>query len=398
MKRLCIFCFFDKEGTLDRSVEYILKELSENTDRMVIAVNGIIKSESKKKLLSYGKEIIERPNVGYDAGAYKQVLFQYLTKDEIKKYDELILCNDTFIGPFVPLASIFDAMEKRECDYWGITGVDWTVFPHIQSYFLVFKEKVLKSDSFYEYWCENISASTQDLEDVYAQFETGLFYYLTQQKGIKFDTFIPANNCSIYESVYTSLKKYETPLIKKKSLRALNNHYDDVMAALQYVIKENCYPIEIIIDYIERVCGISLTRDDILQYCIDEKKITEHSYIELETTTEKLKKRINESLGFYIYGCGVWGRRIYWNLCKNNRNFKGFVVSDEATNDYKQLYGYDVFQIDQIDITADIDIVMGVNRKNTIEIVSEHFSGTDNHKIISLFPDAIKRIQSSECL
>lgn len=57
--------------------------------------------------------MVVRENAGYDAGAYKFAIFKYLKIEEIRQYEELILCNDTFIGPFVPLKDIFDTMAKE---------------------------------------------------------------------------------------------------------------------------------------------------------------------------------------------------------------------------------------------------------------------------------------------
>lgn len=50
MKRLCIFCFYDSKGIVDKSVEYLLGELTLNSDRLVIVVNGNIEDDSKKQL------------------------------------------------------------------------------------------------------------------------------------------------------------------------------------------------------------------------------------------------------------------------------------------------------------------------------------------------------------
>lgn len=78
MKRLCIFCFYDSKGIVDKSVEYLLGELLLNSDRLVIVVNGNIEDNSKKILEAYSKDVVVRENAGYDAGAYKFAIFKYL--------------------------------------------------------------------------------------------------------------------------------------------------------------------------------------------------------------------------------------------------------------------------------------------------------------------------------
>ena len=75
MKRICIFSFFDNDGIVDEYIEYYLNEISQIVKRIVIVVNGNIKNDYYKKLLKYTDEIIVRENKGYDAGAYKQCMF-----------------------------------------------------------------------------------------------------------------------------------------------------------------------------------------------------------------------------------------------------------------------------------------------------------------------------------
>ena len=389
MKRLCIVCFFDREGIVDKSVEYLLGELRRNSDRLLIVVNGSIQADSKKILEAYSKDVIVRENVGYDAGAYKFAMFKYLKIEEIRQYDELILCNDTFIGPFVPFKDIFDTMEKRKCDWWGINGVDWKFMPVIQSYFLVFNKSIIQDDKFLEYWEQNIDEYTCCLEDVYAQFETGLFYYLTQVEKRKYSVYVPENNCNIYTSVSVSIKKYGIPLIKKKVLKKYVDNRDDVMDSIKYLYETKCYPIENIMDYIQRFCDVKITKEQIRDYVVDESNIKEYPYIELETTTEEVKKRIDESKEFYIYGCGVWARKIYWNLCRDNDKFKGFLLSDIEKFEHKDLYGFEVKQIDKTDINQDTDIVLGVNKANAVDIVNKYLTSIDGERVISLFPNTL---------
>lgn len=389
MKRLCIFCFFDREGIVDKSVEYLLDELRGNSDRLLIVVNGSIQTDGKKILETYSKDVVVRENIGYDAGAYKFAMFKYMKIEEIRRYDELILCNDTFIGPFVSFKGIFDMMEKRKCDWWGINGVDWKFMPVIQSYFLVFNKSIIQDDKFLEYWEQNIDEYTCCLEDVYAQFETGLFYYLTQVEKRKYSVYVPENNCNIYTSVSVSIKKYGIPLIKKKALKNFNTSRDDIMWALQHIYEAKCYPIENIIDYIQRFCDVKITKEEIRDYVVDESNIKEYPYIELETTTEEVKKRIDESKEFYIYGSGVWARKIYWNLCRNNNKFKGFLLSDIEKFGHKDLYGFEVKQIDKADVNQDTDIVLGVNKANAVDIVNKYLTSIDEERVISLFPNTL---------
>lgn len=394
MKRICFFCFYDKYGVVDDSVEYLLNELKLNSDRLIIAVNGCIEPISMQKLYRFSKEIFIRKNVGFDAGAYKDIMFHYLNQEEIMKYDELILCNDTFIGPFIELKSIFETMDKKKCDFWGITCVDWKFLPCIPSYFLVFRSAIIHSIHFYKYWIENIDENTMEIEDVYGQFETGLFYYLTKEEKRIFASYIFSNNCNFYTSIGVCVKKYGIPLIKKKALRNFNNNIDNIMDALQYLQTNSCYPIQYITDYIDRMCNIQLTDSKIRNYIINQNKVKENPFVLTEITTENFKNRIDNSPGFYIYGCGIWARRIYWVFCKDNKYFKGFIVSDITSLKSNRLYNYTIEQIDKIDLKNSDEIVLGVNKANAINIVQTHLKGINQDRIISIFPKTIESLYS----
>ena len=100
--------------------------------------------------------IYYRTNKGYDSGAYKDALCSFLGWDEVYKYDELILVNDSFFGFFYPLKDSFQLMDKEKCDFWGMTGQAageykdpfYSFDEHVHSYFMVFKKNVLKSKAF----------------------------------------------------------------------------------------------------------------------------------------------------------------------------------------------------------------------------------------------------------
>ncbi len=391
MKRLCIFCFYDRQGIVDESVEFLLNDLKPNADRLIIVVNGEIEKNSEQKLYKYTNEVVKRDNRGFDAGAYKHVIFDYLNPQDIKEYDELVLCNDTFFGPFVPFSRIFENMSDKDCDFWGINYVDWPFMGVVQSFFLVFKRQIIRDDDFYRYWKENIDEYTDEIEDVYAQFETGLFFYLTDKKRRTFSAYAKKNNCKIYISVGCCVKQYNIPLIKKKALKDTHNK-DNIMDALQYLLSEGIYPIEIIINYANRVYGVKISEDEIKSYTVDEKKIKGKTYIDAEITTAEFKKKLDFSKGFYIYGTGIWARRIYWNLCRENKNFKGFIVSDLKELKTDMLYGYKILQFDKLNINTNYDIVLGVNKGNVINILKANMDKMNKDRIISIFPNTVESI------
>lgn len=64
-KRLAIYFFYDKDGIVDRYIQYFLKDLRDNLDYLLIVSNGKLNSEGKIILEKYG-EVLERENKGFD--------------------------------------------------------------------------------------------------------------------------------------------------------------------------------------------------------------------------------------------------------------------------------------------------------------------------------------------
>ena len=118
IERLCIFSIYDPEGQVDEYIYYWLQEFRKVCKYVIVVSNGHLKQGHF--LEQYAEQIIERVNMGFDGGAYADVLTNHLSYMRIQKFDEIILCNDTCYGPFISMADIFDEMDSRENDFWGI--------------------------------------------------------------------------------------------------------------------------------------------------------------------------------------------------------------------------------------------------------------------------------------
>lgn len=56
------------------------------------------------------------------------------------------------------------------------------------------------------------------------------------------------------------------------------------------------------------------------------------------------------------------------------------------------MYGFDVLQVDKVNINKDTDIVLGVNKANAIDIAKKYLTGIDKRRVISLFSDTLAGI------
>ena len=141
MERLGIFVFYDREGIVDSYIDYLLCDLRKCLSYLIIVVNGKVDILGYDIFSKYADQIVIRNNKGFDIGAYKEIIEDLHQKKEMRKWDEIVFCNDTFYGPFIPFTQIFDEMAQRQVDFWGLNYIDNSFLSHIQSYFLVFGKK-----------------------------------------------------------------------------------------------------------------------------------------------------------------------------------------------------------------------------------------------------------------
>lgn len=374
-KRICIFSFYDKAGIVDDYVIYLLKELGTCISRLIIVVNGGVNANGFKAFEQVTNEIYIRENAGYDAGAYKHVLFKYLSPEELQQYDEVILCNDTFYGPLIPMRDIFDAMEHRKCDVWGMSGFFGIVFAHIQSYFLVFRKEVLKQQLLHKYFANDIDETTQALNAVYCQFETGFFDYLTREHKMKYDIYAREGQLDVYYSSFAYVSEYQLPVIKKKVFSHIDEALENVLCTLGYVMYDTDYDVSLILDSIRRNYGIEIDEKDIKspkEYVTPQGVMTPQPIVN--------DRQIEEFIGqneFYIYGTGMYACKTYWRFARNSANLRGFIISDGQTIVNPRLFGYFVYHFSDVKDIYSYKVIMGVDKKNFEQIIKK-FTNTIN--------------------
>lgn len=149
--RLCIFAHFDRFKRIDPHVIHLLKELRvAGCDIVMVSTCTSLLKEDREQALKYCCEIITRKNNGYDFGSYAIGL--ELKKHEIAiRYRQVVMCNDSVYGPFVPLKLAFEEMEAKGLDVWGMTDSFQHEY-HLQSYFVSMKSSVLSKPRVREFW------------------------------------------------------------------------------------------------------------------------------------------------------------------------------------------------------------------------------------------------------
>jgi rhamnosyltransferase len=369
MNRIGLFCFYDKEGIVDGYVEFLLEELCRCLSNLVIIVNGKISVEGKLILERYAEKIYIRDNKGFDGGAYKDVLINMLGWKKIQEYDELVLCNDTFYGPFVSFESIFNEMENKPADFWGLSYCYNRVANYLQSYFLVFRKQVIKGNYMVEYFDKNINLSMSDISDIYGDFEVGLFYYLVNQ-GYSFASYSKSTSFDIYKSSNFCIKQFNVPILKKKSFSPQYIVWNNIMDTLKYLSLNANYDLDLILSNIRRVYDLKITRQEIETFDLDKADIQKKKYDVAKISDEDIKKLVLMNKKIYIYGLGIFSGRINSIINIFQGRVEGYIVSDNQYGMPNYKKGIRVHRVSEIINTDNMVVIVALNKEHTQEVAS----------------------------
>lgn len=231
-KRICIFVFFDKQGIVDGYVIFLLAELMKEIDELVIVVNGFLRDGECDKFSRFSSKIFYRNNQGLDAGGFKEGMCKFVGWDYLKQFDSILLMNNTFYGPFYPFAEMFNEMDNRKLDFWGITQNYDSVSAksksgifkrHIQTYFVMIENHMFSDYRFVDYW-ENLPMYS-GFDDVVMNHETkftSIFESYGFRSGVYTDTSYTESNDPIYNInpyamlPYDLIRFQRCPILKRK--------------------------------------------------------------------------------------------------------------------------------------------------------------------------------------
>lgn len=369
MNRIGIFCFYDKNGIVDRYIEYLLEELCQCLSSLVIVVNGKIDVKGKIILEKYADEVYIRENKGFDGGAYKDVLMNFLGWNKIHEYDELIFCNDTFYGPFIPFKSIFDEMKGKNVDFWGLNYYYNKITNHLQSYFLVFRKRIIDGNCIMNYFDKNINLSMSDITDIYGDFEVGLFSYLFNQ-GYSFASYSKNNPFDIYKSSNYCIKQFNVPILKKKAFSPQYIVRDNIMDTLKYLSLNTTYDLNLILSNIRRIYDLKISKENIETFDIDTADIQENKYDVAKIRDEDIKKLVFKKKRIYIYGLGIFAGRINSIINIFQGRIEGYIVSDNQYSMPNYKKGIRVYRVSEIINTENMVVIVALNKEHTQEVAS----------------------------
>ena len=270
VRRICLFAGYDQDGIVDDYVVAYLRELSRFAEIYYLA-DGHMADGELEKLRPYTKACWAYRHGAYDFGSWAALARDHVGWEEIGRYDELILANDSCYL-LRGLDHVFAKMDRRPCDWWGMQatkGIARTryeasnLFPEriaidvvkremvdaferdylydflVGSYFLIFRRSVT-ADSGFRRLIEGVRPQSSKLR-IIQKYEIGITHFLVG-KQYAFDTYI--DHLYPFHPIYTryhfDLIREGFPFLKRYFLS--QNHYDTPGLARWKIIVRDLVP------------------------------------------------------------------------------------------------------------------------------------------------------------
>ena len=277
IRRLVIFLFYDKDGIVDDYIPALFDGLKDFYDELCFVANGKLQKKGREKVEKYVTNFLVRENKGFDVWGYKAGL-EFYGWEELEKYDEVILMNYTIFGPLYPFSEMFEFMNKKDLDFWGITKhhkVDFDVLntckygyipEHIQSSFLVIRNSLLRTKDYQDLW-KNMPMINSYAESV-GLYEV-IFTKEFNEKGYKSGVYIDTSDLEGYTRYPLMMMSDELiinrrcPIIKLKSFS--QNYMDIIMDTIgsctinsyEFIKNNTSYDVDLIWQNILRTSNMA---------------------------------------------------------------------------------------------------------------------------------------------
>ena len=227
MERILLYVHFNKCNHISGHVFYQLEQLKPLFSKIIFISNSPLSNEDKCRLREdLGiSDLLERDNRGFDFAAWRDGM-NWLGFDTLQNSDSLTLMNDTCFGPLWDLEPIYQRFEAdSQVDFWGMTNFRKTRYfeEHLQSYFVTFKQSVLKDKAFHEFWSQ--VEDFTDVQDVIDHYETQ-FTKRFVEAGFRYQALFDTRQEEVGELVHPDFSYYKplrileakVPFLKVKAL------------------------------------------------------------------------------------------------------------------------------------------------------------------------------------
>lgn len=391
VERLAIYFFYDVDGIVDRYVTSMLEEMERNCSELFVVCNGKLAPEGRETFKKFTPHILVRDNVGFDVWAYKEAMEHY-GWDELARFDEVVMMNSTIMGPLHPFSEMFQEMDGRDLDFWGITkhhecpvdpfhNISYGYLPeHIQSHFIAVRRSMVYSPEFQDYWESRPAIASYD--EAIGQHEA-IFTKRFEEKGFRWETYVDTSDMegfAIYPLTAAPVRlidRYRCPIFKRRSF--FHDYRDTLTTStgeagrdlLAYLEEKTDYDVSMIWENLLRTCNMADIKaslnlewvlpagvaerpdrprktaliihsyfEDLIDDCYDHAlSMPEGSDVYITTDTKEKQEKIQER-----FAGGPWGRLKVMQIENRGRDVSSLLV---AAAPYLAGYDYVCFMHDK---------------------------------------------------
>jgi lipopolysaccharide biosynthesis protein len=152
-----IMAHFDPSERFSEADSFLIKSFKEIGFEVVVVSTAVSGKEKHDKMWSQIHDFVDclitRPNLGFDFGSWATGINHLEIVEKLR--GRLILINNSVFGPIHPINKLLEEW-KTESEILGVTSSNEFV-RHVQSYFLGFRNTLVKEDCFSEFWRLNFS-------------------------------------------------------------------------------------------------------------------------------------------------------------------------------------------------------------------------------------------------
>lgn len=259
MNRLLLYVHFNKFNQVSSHVLYQLEKLRPLFTKVVLISNSDLTADKKEALQGLGcvDDILQRGNVGFDFAAWRDGM-AHVGFDQLTAYDSVTLMNDTCFGPLWELAPIYERFEADgQVDFWGMTNhrVGQHFPEHLQSYFLVFKQAVVSSVAFQQFW-QGVE-EFKDVQDVIDRYETQVTTTL-QAAGFAYQAVFDTTTADASGLLHPDFSYYHPTAILQQGVpflkvKALSGNQHIAAYLFQLVKQQTSYPVSLMVHHMSSI-------------------------------------------------------------------------------------------------------------------------------------------------
>lgn len=219
--RVAVFAAVLPDGRLAPDRATYLRALAEVADDVVFVASGPILPGELDKLRPLARAVVCRRHGAYDFGSYRIGLSVARRLGLLAEARELVLANDSCLAPVTPLPGLFRRMDRRRCDFWGLTQFRFLGAWHLQSFFYAFRRPVLEGTALDEFLDE--FRTPIDRGRAVVRGEARLTRVLAA-RGFRFRSLVPRRFQPLHRwdiptrRPLALLRGYGMPLLKRKIL------------------------------------------------------------------------------------------------------------------------------------------------------------------------------------